>query len=91
MNTDAARFVHYKKTGRFFSVTPFTSADSAKAVLAEDAKFPSSMQSLIERQGWKVIDLNADKRVHLSELLSQIPEKIYGSIEEVIHELEAKI
>lgn len=91
MNTDAARFTHYKKTGKFFPVTPFTGTNSAKAVLAEDAKFPSSKQSLIEQQGWKVIDLTAEKRVHLSELLTQIPEETYNSLEEVVHALEAKL
>jgi uncharacterized protein YecE (DUF72 family) len=90
MHTDAARFAHYKKTGKFFSITPFTGTDSAKAVLAEDAKFPASKQNLIEHQGWKVVDLTADKRVHLSELLAQIPDKTYESLEEVIQVLEVK-
>ncbi len=90
MNSDAARFTHYKQTGKFFSVTPFTGVESAKAVLAEDAKFPSSKQNLIETQGWKVVDLTADKRIHLSELLTQIPDKIYGNLEELVKALEAK-
>jgi uncharacterized protein YecE (DUF72 family) len=90
MHTDAARFAHYKKTGKFFSVTPFTGADSAKAILSEDTKFPASKQSLIERQGWKVVDLTSERRVHLSELLAQIPDKIYGSLEDVMQVLEVK-
>jgi hypothetical protein len=44
---------------------------------------------LIEQQGWKVIDLTPDKRIHLSEVLSGIPEKTYGSISDVTKELEA--
>lgn len=90
MNLDAARFMHYKKTGKFFSVTPFTGISSAKAVLSEDAKFPSSKQSLIEHQGWKVVDLTSEKRVHLSKLLEQIPDRTYDSLEEVTHFLEVK-
>ena len=90
MYADAARFMQYKKTGKFFSVTPFTGLDSAKAVLAEDAQFPSSKQNLIEHHGWKVVDLTSEKRIHLSELLAQIPEKTYNSLDEVIHVLEAK-
>ena len=88
MNTDALRFRQYKLTGNFTPVTPYTGLDSAKAVLSEDAIFPSSKQSLISDQGWKVIDLTAQKRVHLSDLLSQIPEKTYSSLDEVVSALE---
>jgi uncharacterized protein YecE (DUF72 family) len=89
MNSDAARFVQYKKTGTFFPVTSFTGVDSAKAVLSEDAHFPASKSKLIEQQGWKVIDLTLDKRVHLSELLCKIPDRVYGNLDEVVHVLGA--
>jgi uncharacterized protein YecE (DUF72 family) len=89
MNTDAARYAQYKKTGTFLPVTSCTGVDSARAVLSEDAKFPLSKSELIERQGWKVIDLNLDKRVHLSELLSKVPDRIYNSVDEVAEALKA--
>jgi hypothetical protein len=44
---------------------------------------------LISDQGWKVIDLTAEKRVHLSDLLSKVPERIYGSLDEVLAALGA--
>jgi uncharacterized protein YecE (DUF72 family) len=88
MNTDAARFKAYKEKGVFLPVTSFTGVDSARAVLSEDTQFPSTKAELIEHQGWKVIDLEADKRIHLSELLSKLPEKTYHSVEEIIQELE---
>jgi uncharacterized protein YecE (DUF72 family) len=88
MNTDAARFKAYKEKGVFLPVTSFTGVDSARAVLSEDAQFPSTKAELIGHQGWKVIDLKVDKRVHVSELLSKLPEKTYHSVEEVIQELE---
>jgi len=88
MNTDAARFKAYKEKGVFLPVTSFTGVESARAVLREDARFPSTKAELIEHQGWKVIDLEADKRIHLSELLSKLPEKTYHSVEEVVQELE---
>jgi len=56
-------------------------------VLSEDAVFPSSKQSLINDQGWKVVDLTTEQRVHLSDLLSKIPERNYGSVNEVINAL----
>jgi uncharacterized protein YecE (DUF72 family) len=88
MNTDAARFKEYKNTGTFLPVTSFVGLDSAKAVLTEDANFPASRADLIEKQGWKVIDLARDKRVHLSELLSRVPEKTYNSLHEIVGALE---
>lgn len=87
MNMDAARFMQYKKTGQFMPVTSFTGVDSARAVLSEDAVFPSSKADLIEHQGWKVVDVTADKRIHLAELLSNIPEKTYNDVDEVAKEL----
>jgi uncharacterized protein YecE (DUF72 family) len=89
MNTDALRFLQYKKAGNFIPVTSFVGVDSARAVLAEDAKFPSSKQELTAKQGWKVIDLASDKRAHLSEFLSRIPDKTYSNIDEVMNELRA--
>lgn len=89
MSGDAARFKKYVETGNFIPVTAFTGIDSAKAVLQEDAEFPSTRAELIEHQGWKVIDLTSDKRVHLSELLSKIPPKAYHSVQEITKEMEA--
>ena len=91
MNTDAARHIQYKKTGKFLPVTSFTGVDSAKSVLSEDAKFPTTKSQLKIDQGWKVIDLTQDKRVHLSELLTEIPDKTYSNLEDVIKELKAVI
>jgi uncharacterized protein YecE (DUF72 family) len=91
MNTDALRFAQYKKTGTFFPVTSFTGVDSVRGVLCEDASFPSSKEELIERQGWKVVDLTTDKRVHLSELLSKIPDKTYSNLSEVVEVLKGLV
>jgi uncharacterized protein YecE (DUF72 family) len=88
MIIDAARYQQYKKTGDFLPITNHTGLKSAKAVLSEDAVFPSSKQSLISDQGWKVYDSTAEKRMHLSELLSKLPDRTYASIDEVITALE---
>lgn len=89
MNADAIRFKEYKETGTFPQVTQFIGVDSARAVLSEDARFPSTKAQLIEHQGWKVIDLTEKKRVHLSDLLLKLPEKKYDSLKSVAQELEA--
>jgi len=87
MNSDAIRFSQYKSTGTFPPVTSFTGADSARQVMSEDARFPSSKAKLVEHQGWKVIDLRSNKRVHLSELLLKIPDKTYDNLNEVLKAL----
>jgi uncharacterized protein YecE (DUF72 family) len=89
MNMDAARYMQYKKSGTFVPVTDFTGVDSVRAVLFEDTQFPISKSELIEKQGWKVIDLTLDKRVHLTEILVNVTDKTYNSVDEVVAALEA--
>jgi uncharacterized protein YecE (DUF72 family) len=88
MNTDAIRFVKFKQTGQFLPVSPFTGKKSIQFVLAEDISFPASRQQLIDKEGWKVVDLTPDKRVHLVDVLSKLPEKQYGSVTDVLFALE---
>ena len=88
MIKDALRLAEYKITGVFPQVTPHVGVESVRHVLSEDSQFPSSRKLLIKRQGWKVVDLTADKRVHLSDLLKKIPEKTYNNLDEVTQSLE---
>ena len=88
MNTDAARFWLYKQKGTFMQASPYTGAESIRAVLSEDTRFPTSKERLIQEQGWKVVDLTKDKRVHLSELLIRIPEKTYFDLKDLARAME---
>jgi uncharacterized protein YecE (DUF72 family) len=76
INTDAIRFSGHRIKGKFLPVTDYIGVDSAKAVLAEDATFPSTKKELILDQGWKVIDLTPDKRVHLADVLGKIQKRL---------------
>ena len=87
MNSDAARFKHYKRNGNFLPVTAFIGIDSAEAVLSEDAVFPTSKAILIAEQGWKIFDVSPDRRAHLAEVLDKIPNRPYSDLGEVIKEL----
>ena len=91
MNTDALRLKTYKEKGIFTSVTQFVGVESARAVLSEDARFPATKTRLIETQGWKVIDLTPSKRLHLSDVLSRIPDQTYNDIEELTQALKAYV
>ncbi len=90
MYKDAARFKIYKETGKFPKVTSSVGLGSLKEVLSEDAQFPCTKRQLINSQGWKVIDLTAEKRIHAKELLEKLPEKTYFSLDEVIEALKFK-
>ena len=89
MYKDAARFQIYKRTGKFPMATESTGQRSLVEVLEEDAKFPSNRRELIQHQGWKLIDLTEEKRVHAAQMLQKLPEKTYNSITEVVQALNA--
>lgn len=84
MFTDAARFKFFKETGQFTTATNATGQQSLREVLAEDASFPTTKSELIKKQGWKVIDLTENRRVHASTLLEKLPNKTFRNIEEVL-------
>jgi uncharacterized protein YecE (DUF72 family) len=87
MFKDAARFRIYKETGEFPMVTKSTGINSLAEILMEDARFPSSRTDLVNHQGWKIIDLTPEKRVHASDLLEKLPEKTYYGINDIVQVL----
>lgn len=90
MYKDAARLKIYKQTGEFPKVTDSTGLSSFEEVLGEDARFPATRQELMRSQGWKLIDLNEDKRIHAEEFLRRLPEKTYSCMDEVIKSLKSE-
>lgn len=84
MYKDAARYKTYKATKTFPSVTRATGKESLKLVLMEDAQFPTTKHALIKDQGWKVIDLTADHRIHAHILLDALPNRPFKSVQEVL-------
>jgi len=87
MHKDAARFKIYKQTKSFPPVTGAKGQQSLKEVLLEDARFPAAKQELISDQGWKVVDLTENRRVHAHTLLEKLPDKQFRSVEEVLANL----
>ncbi|MGD0330675.1 MAG: DUF72 domain-containing protein [Nitrososphaeria archaeon] len=84
MYKDAARLNMYLKEKRFPSVTKHQGLRSLEAVLSEDTDFPISKEDLIRNQGWKVMDLTKQKRIHVSEMLIDLPKRVYKSVDEII-------
>jgi len=90
MYKDAARYKIYKQRKKFPPVTRDTGQLALKEVLTEDTDFPATKQKLITTQGWKVIDLPGDQRVHAHTLLKRLPDKCFKNIEEVMLKLHQK-
>lgn len=87
MYKDAARFKIYKETNKFPIVTGKTGRQSLRKVLMEDARFPMTKRELLKTQGWKVIDLTENKRVHASTLFETLPDEEFLSIDEILDNL----
>ncbi len=88
MYKDAVRLKVYRKQGKFPGITQYTGVSALREVLQEDARFPASKEELIEAQGWKVIDVKEDRRVHAEVLLEKLEKGIYGGVVEVVEGLE---
>jgi len=65
--------------------------ESLRAVLSEDTKFPATKEELIESQGWKVIDLTKEKRIHAMHLLQLLPQDKFQNLDEVIESLRPAV
>jgi len=90
MYSDAARLKRFRATGKFPKATSSTGLDSLRTVLQEDSRFPASKMQLLQHQGWKVVDLNENERVHAQVLLSRLDERTYLDVEDVIGNLASK-
>jgi len=89
MFDDAIRFVHYVKTGSFLSLTEAVGIDSVRRVI-EKFRYPATKSVLSERLGWKLVELEKGKQTRLGEFLKPLASKSYGSVEEVLQEIEQK-
>jgi len=83
MYKDAARFLTYVRTGNFPRATRTSGVASLEEVLTEDARFPATKEGLLRDHGWRVIDLDADHRIHAWQMLEGLPDGRYRSAEGV--------
>ncbi len=80
MYSDAARLKVFQGTGLFPKVTSSSGLKSFEEVLAADSEFPSTRKRLIETQGWKLFDLDSDRRIRSREWLGRLPDHTYASL-----------
>jgi uncharacterized protein YecE (DUF72 family) len=84
MYKDAARFLTFKRTGRFPNATGAVGVESLAAVLGEDARFPTTREALIADQGWKLVDLDASTRAHARDVLERLPDRPFRDLRDVL-------
>ncbi|MEM2320903.1 MAG: DUF72 domain-containing protein [Candidatus Bathyarchaeia archaeon] len=90
MFDDARRFKFYIRSGSFPPLTGNYGLEAVKALICS-AKYPTTKRSLIERVGWRLIEIDPSKQARLSEVLNAIPEKTYKNPEEILEELKSHV
>ncbi len=84
MYKDAARFLTFRRTGRFPAATDSTGLDSFAEVLTPDVRLPATRDDLVRDQGWKVFDIDGETRAHTSEILVRLPDRVFSSLPEIL-------
>ena len=84
MYTDAARFLAFRRTGRFPPVTGSVGVASLEEVLREDARFPATREEIRRIHGWKLVEVEAGVRARVGSVLSSIPERRYASLTDLV-------
>jgi len=87
MFEDGLRFTTYLEKGEFPSLTGAVGLESVRKVM-ERIRFPIVKSLLLRRLGWRVVELEDGRQVRLEGLLSGIPSRTYGSVEEVLREIK---
>jgi hypothetical protein len=88
MYSDAARFLTFKRTGRFPPVTSARGIASLEEVLRPDARFPASLDELERDHGWKIVDLDDRTRAHALRLFERLPSRRFDTLEDLLSEIE---
>jgi len=87
MYTDAGKLRFYHLYKEFPKNKPPYGLEAIKTELLRDMNFPATRDEIIKHEGWKVIPLNEKDDIHIGDILSWLPPKIYKNPNEVIEEL----
>ncbi|MBS7640072.1 MAG: DUF72 domain-containing protein [Candidatus Bathyarchaeia archaeon] len=90
MFDDAKRFKFYIENGYFPPLTGNYGMDAIKALIGS-ARYPATKKALIDRIGWRLVEIEPNRQVKLGDLLNTIPEGTYKSSEELLEELKGRV
>lgn len=88
MFDDAKRFKAYIESKSFPPLMGLYGLEAVKALVSL-AKYPATKRALIDKIGWRLIEVDPGKQVRMGELLGAIPEKTYRAPDEVMEELRS--
>lgn len=92
MYEDAARMKNVVESGSDQIPKGPRGLDSLKRVVALGrVKYPASKKSLVEEFAWRTFNLEPEKKVHVGEILQRLPERQYGSVDEIIQQISLVI
>jgi len=83
MFDDGLRFKSYIETGKFPSLTGTVGIESVKSVIGK-TRYPVERSTLLERLGWRLVEIEEGRQIRLSELLKEMPSKTYKDSQEVL-------
>jgi uncharacterized protein YecE (DUF72 family) len=86
MFEDARRLAQYLKTGRFEPLSKAIGWDSVRETIGR-TRYPISKSSLLKYFGWRLVEVRRGEQVRLSQLLSRLSKRSYGSSDEITEEL----
>lgn len=89
MFEDAKRFAFFLENKYFPPLTGTFGLDSIKSMLSK-TRYPTNRNLLIDKIGWRLIELKEGKQVRLSSLLDAIPAKTYRNLDEIMEEIKAR-
>jgi len=86
MFEDAQRFRSFVETG-FFPKPAIIGKEAVKNVVSK-TRYPTTKNTLIEKTGWRLVELEGGKQIKLAELLKQLLHNNYENPNAIIKELD---
>ncbi len=83
MLEDSRRFLEFLARGRFPRLTAGVGVDSVREVLAK-VRFPVSKNVLMNRFGWRLVEIGGGRQVRLDSVLDGLPQKSFESLDELL-------
>ncbi len=87
MFEDAKRFQEFLSKGTFPKIAKTYGLASVREIL-EKTRFPASKEMLIRKVGWRLIEMEDEKQVRLSSLLTVLPSKKYENVDDLMKEIK---
>ena len=86
MFEDAQRFLSFVESG-IFSRPAISGKEAVKNIIGK-VRYPTTKNALINKIGWKLVELEDRKQIKMAELFRQLSHSNYDNPDAVIKELK---